>query len=59
MLIMNLQNLQQENGMLLCDQSSTDYGEENEDSITVKFETKVITSNLCDYYDHIFLQQET
>ena len=59
MLIMNLQNLQQENGMLLCDQSSTDYGEENEDSTTVKFETKVITSNLCDYYDHIFLQQET
>ena len=59
MLIMNLQNLQQENGMLLCDQSSTDYGEENEDSKTVKFETKVITSNLCDYYDHIFLQQET
>ena len=31
------------------DQNNTDYGEGNEDSTTVKFETKVIKSNLCDY----------
>ena len=29
----------------------TDYGEKNEDSATIKFETKVIKSNLCDYSD--------
>ena len=34
----------------------TDYGEGNEDSATVKFETKVIKSNLCDNFQtHIFL----
>ena len=47
---MNLQNLQQENGMLSMIKI-TDYGEGNEDSATVKFETKVIKSNLCDYSD--------
>ena len=31
------------------DQNYTDYGERNEDSATVKFKTKVIKSNLCDY----------
>ena len=33
------------------DQNNTDYGEESEDGTTVKFETKVIKSNLCDYSD--------
>ena len=33
------------------DQNNTDYGEGNEDSATVKFESKVIKSSLCDYSD--------
>ena len=51
---MNFQNLQQEN--VTNDQNNTDSGEGNEDSTTIKFETKVIKSNLCDYSDaHILL----
>ena len=38
----------EENGMLSMIKI-TDYGEGNEDSATVKFETKVIKSNLYDY----------
>ena len=37
------------------DQNNTDYGEGNEDSTTIKFETKVIKSNLCDYSDAYIL----
>ena len=33
------------------DQNNTDYGEGNENSATVKFKTKVIKSNFCDYSD--------
>ena len=36
-------------------QNNTDYGEENEDITTVKFETKVIKSNLCNYADAYIL----
>ena len=36
---------------IINDQNNTDYGEGDEDSTIVKFETKVITSNLCDYSD--------
>ena len=36
-------------------QNNTNYGEGNEDSTTVKFETKVIKSNLCDYSDAYIL----
>ena len=36
-------------------QNHTDYGKGNEDSTTVKFETKVIKSNLCDYSDAYIL----
>ena len=36
---------------VINDQNNTDYGEGNEDSTNVKFETKVIKSNLCDYSD--------
>ena len=36
---------------VINDQDNTDYGKENEDSTTVKFETKAIKSNLCDYPD--------
>ena len=36
---------------VINDQNNTDYGEGNEDSTTVEFETKVIKSNLCDYSD--------
>ena len=37
------------------DQNNTDYGEGSEDGTTVKFETKVIKSNLCDYWDAYIL----
>ena len=41
---------------VLNDQNNTDYGEGNEDSTTIKSETKVIKSNLCDYSDaHILV----
>ena len=33
------------------DQNNTVYGEGNENGTTVKFETQVIKSNLCDYSD--------
>ena len=37
------------------DQNNADDGEGNEDSTTVKFETKVIKSSLCDYSDAYIL----
>ena len=40
---------------VINDQNNTDYGGGNEDSTTVKFETKVIKSNLCDYSDAYIL----
>ena len=40
---------------VINDQNNTDYGEGNEDSATIKFETKVIKSNLCDYSDAYIL----
>ena len=40
---------------VINDQNNTDYGEGNEDSTTVKFETKVIKSSLCDYSDAYIL----
>ena len=37
-------------------QNNTDYGEGKNNGITIKFETKVIKSNLCDYSDtYIFV----
>ena len=36
---------------VINDQNNTDYGEGNEDGTTVKFEIKVIKSDLCDYSD--------
>ena len=36
---------------VINDQNNTVYGERNEDSRTVRFETRVIKSNLCDYSD--------
>ena len=53
-LITNLQNLQQENGVI-NDQNNTVYGEGNENGTTVKFETQVIKSNRCDYSDAYIL----
>ena len=43
---------------VINDQNNTDYSEGNEDSATVKFETKVIKSNLCDYSDAYILVTE-
>ena len=40
---------------VINDQNNTDYGEGIEDSTTVKFETKVIKSNPCDYPDAYIL----
>ena len=40
---------------VINDQNNTDNGEGNEASTTVKFETKVIKSSLCDYSDAYIL----
>ena len=49
-------NLAARKWYLINNQNNTDYGEGNEDSTTVKFETKVIKSSLCDYSDaYIFV----
>ena len=40
---------------IINDQSNTDYGNGDENSAIVKFETKVIKSNLCDYSDAYIL----
>ena len=37
------------------DQNNTNYGERNENGTTVKFETQVSKSNLCDYSDAYIL----
>ena len=36
---------------VINDQNNADYGEGNKSGTTVKFETKVIKSSLCDYSD--------
>ena len=36
-------------GYIINDQKNADYGEGNEDSRSIKFETKVIKSSICDY----------
>ena len=42
---------------VINNQNNTDYGEGNEDSTTVKFESKVIKSNLFDYSEaHILVR---
>ena len=40
---------------VINDQNKTDYGEGNENGTTIKFETQVIKSNLCDYSDAYIL----
>ena len=40
---------------VIKDQNNTDYGEGNENNAAVKFETKVIKSDLCDYRDEYIL----
>ena len=40
---------------VISDQNNTVYGKGNEDNRTVKFETRVIKSNLCDYSDSYIL----
>ena len=54
-LIINLQNFQQKKWYIIHDQNDVDYGEGNENSTSVKFETKNITSNLCNYSDAYIL----
>ena len=45
-LILIFQNLQWH---VINDQNNTKYGEGNENDSSIKFETKVIKSNLCNY----------
>ena len=40
---------------VINDQNNTDFVERNEDNTTIKFETKVVKSNLCDYSDAYIL----
>ena len=40
---------------VINDQNNTDSGDGDENSTTIKFETKVIKSNLCDYSDAYIL----
>ena len=40
---------------LINDQNNTDYGNEDENGTTIKFETKIIKSNLCNYLDAYIL----
>ena len=40
---------------VINDQNNTDYGDGNENGATIKFETKVIKSNICDYSDAYIL----
>ena len=41
---------------VINDQNNTNYAEGNENGTTIKFETQVIKSNLCDYSDaYIFV----
>ena len=46
---MNLPNLPQENGTLFMTKIMDNMRNENDS--TIKFETKIIKSNLCDYSD--------
>ena len=40
---------------VISDQNNTEYGEGNENDSSIKFETKVIKSSLCDYSDTYIL----
>ena len=40
---------------VINDQNNTEYGEGNENDSSIKFETKVIKVNLCDYSDAYIL----
>ena len=40
---------------VIIDQNNTDYGEGNESGLAIKFESKIIKSNLCDYSDAYLL----
>ena len=51
---MNLENLPQENCALLMTKI-VDNMKENENDLTIKFETKVIKPNLCEYSDAYIL----
>ena len=40
---------------IMNDQNNVQYGRGNENDLTIKFETKVIKPNLCDYSDAYIL----
>ena len=52
--IMNLQFATRK-GYIINDQNNGQYGKGNENDSTIKFETKFIKSNLCDYSDAYIL----
>ena len=52
---MNLSKFVTRKWYVINDQNNTDYGEGNESATTVKFETKLIKSSLCNYSDTYIL----
>ena len=53
---LNLQNLQEKKWYVINDQNNTEYGEGNENDLSIKFETKVVKSSICYYSDaYIFV----
>ena len=54
-MIMDLQILLQKNGMSLMIKITQNMVKEMENDSSIKFETKIIQSNLCDYSDAFIL----
>ena len=54
-MIMDLQILLQKNGMSLMIKITQNMVKEMENDSSIKFETKIIKSNLCDYSDAFIL----
>ena len=48
---MNFQNFATKKWHIINDQNNRQYRKGNENDLTIKFETKVIKTNLCDYSD--------
>ena len=47
--------MQQKKWYIINDQNNGQYGRGNENDVTIKYDTKVIKSNLCDYSDAYIL----
>ena len=51
------QNFTTKRWYIISAQDNGQYGRGNENDSTIKFETKVIKSNLCDYSDAIYFSK--